>query len=279
MSGSLRLAAALFCWAAGLGTGAAFGQNAILTDEPDPNVVPFEVRNVGIEERLGEEVPGDPAFRDHTGNVVTLGRYFDGVRPVVLTLNYARCPKICDTQLRSLAQTAAAMELTAGEDYRLVTVSIDPREGPTVSASRRRGYLGEVGRGNWSFLTGSPGSIAAVAAAVGFNYEFDPVRNEYHHAPAAIVLTPDGTISRYLHGLAVDPETLRLSLVEAADGGIGTTADYFPLICYRYDPATGEYVPRTARLAMTATGAVFAVLFGGSLAYFWRRSVRDRPAV
>lgn len=253
----------------------AFGQSAVVPDAPDPNVVPFEVREVTVQEKLGDRVPGDVFFRDHAGGVVKFGDLFDGSRPVVLTLNYSRCPKICDTQLRNLAETAAAMELTPGEDYRLVTVSIDPKEGPTVSAGRRRGYLDVVGRGNWSFLTGSPASINKLARAVGFRYKHDPVRDEYHHPPVAILLTPDGVVSRYLHGLSFEEDTLRLSLIEASEGEIGTTADYFPMICYRYDPATGKYVPNVARMTMTATGAVFTVVFGGALAFFWRRSLRD----
>ena len=252
----------------------ACGQ-AVVPDAPDPNVVPFEVREVTVQEKLGQEVPGGLLFRDHTGNLVELGDLFDGTRPVVLTLNYSRCPKICDTQLRNLAETVGAMDLTAGEDYRMVTVSIDPKEGPEVSASRRRGYLDVIGRGNWSFLTGSPGAIRKLARSVGFRYKHDPVRDEYHHPPVAILLTPDGTVSRYLHGLSFDRDTLRLSLIEASEGEIGTTADYFPMICYRYDPATGKYVPNVARMTMTAAGAVFTVLFGGTLAFFWRRSLRD----
>ena len=271
---ALRTAAVL---AASLLAPAAFGQ-AVRPAEPDPNVVPFEVREVTVEEKLGDRVPGDLLFRDHAGGIVELGDLFDGTRPVLLTLNYSRCPKICDTQLRNLAETAAAMELEPGEDYRLVTVSIDPREGPRVSRGRRRGYLDVVGRGDWSFLTGAPGAIRSLAAAVGFRYRFDPVRDEYHHPPVAILLTPEGVVSRYLHGLSFEADTLRLSLVEASEGEIGTTADYFPLVCYRYDPATGKYVPNTARLVMTVAGAGFVVLFGGALAFFWRRSLREDAA-
>ena len=256
----------------------AFGQGAVVPDAPDPNVVPFEVREVTVQEKLGDRVPASPLFRDHVGGVVKFGDLLDGTRPVLLTLNYSRCPKICDTQLRNLAETAAAMDLTPGDDYRLVTVSIDPREGPTVSASRRRGYLKLTGKGNWSFLTGPPPSINRLARAVGFRYKHDRVRDEYHHPPVAILLTPDGVVSRYLHGLSFDADTLRLSLVEASEGEIGTTADYFPMICYRYDPATGKYVPNVARMTMTAAGAVFTVLFGGTLAFFWRRHGRAPAA-
>ena len=277
MNASRPLAAALLTLFA---AAPAVGQSAVVPDQPDPNVVPFEVREVTVQEKLGDRVDGDGVlFRDHVGGVVEFADLFDGVRPVVLTLNYSRCPKICDTQLRNLAETAADMDLTPGDDYRLVTVSIDPREGPTVSSSRRRGYLEVVGKGNWSFLTGSPKSIRTVARAVGFRYKHDPVRDEYHHPPVAILLTPDGTVSRYLHGLSFEEDTLRLSLIEASEGEIGTTADYFPMICYRYDPATGKYVPNVARLTMTAAGAVFTVLFGGVMAFlWWRGGRRSEPA-
>ena len=244
---------------------------------PDPNVVPFEVRDVGVEEQLGEQVPANLLFRDHTGNRVRLGDYFDGTRPVILTLNYSRCPKICDAQLRNLALTLGELDLTAGEDYRVVTVSIDPSEGPDVSASRRRGYVGEMGKGNWSFLTGLPESIARLARAVGFNYNYDAATREFHHSPVAVLLTPTGRVGRYLHGITFEPDTVRLSLVETGEGTLGTTSDYFPLICYRYDPERGTYVTRKAELLMAGTGFAFVLLFGGWLSYQWRHA-RGTPA-
>ena len=275
LAATILSAAALLCAAP-----AVFGQ-AVRPDRPDPNVVPFEIREVGVDEKLGDQVPADLLFRDHAGARVRLGDYFDGTRPVLLTLNYSRCPKICDTQLRNLATALGELDLTAGTDYRVVTVSIDPREGPETSASRRRGYVGVMGKGTWSFLTGNPPAINTLARAVGFRYKYDRERDEYHHSPVAILLTPTGSISRYLHGIggpAFAPDTVRLSLLEAGEGTIGSTADYFPLICYRYDPEKGHYVTRTAEMLMAGAGLGFVVLFGGTLAYYFRRGESVREA-
>ena len=264
--------AALVCLAP-----AAFGQ-AVRPDRPDPNVLPFEVREVGIDEKLGDQVPADLLFRDHVGNLVRLGDLFDGTRPVILTLNYSRCPKICDTQLRNLAETLSDLDLTAGEDYRVVTVSIDPTDDAGVAASRRRGYVGLMGKGSWSFLTGTPGAIAKLTRAVGFRYAYDPDLKEYHHSPVAVLLTPTGRIGRYLHGLGFEEDTLRLSLVETGEGKLGSTSDYFPLICYRYDPEKGHYVARRAELLMAGAGLLFVGLFGGTLLHHWRRAGRAAAA-
>ena len=259
--------------------GPAFGQ-AVRPEQPEPNVLPFAVRDVGVDEKLGERVPGELIFLDHTGNPVRLATFLDGTRPVLLTMNYSRCPKICDTQLRNLGHALAEMEdFTAGEDYRLVTVSIDPSEGAEIAASRRRAGTALLGRGTWSYWTGRLAQIRRLAAAVGFRYRHDAARDEYHHSPVAVLLTPDGTISRYFHGLTFEPETLRLSLIEAGDGTVGETSDYFPLICYRYDPAAQAYVPNLARIIMAVTGAVFTVALGMFLGALWVRGmVRAKAA-
>ncbi|MFH5802533.1 SCO family protein [Alienimonas sp. DA493] len=269
MTRPLALAVAALC---GLLCPALASAQAVRPDKPDPNVVPFEVREVGVDEKLGDQVPADLLFRDHTGNRVRLGDYFDGTRPVILTLNYSRCPKICDMQLQNLARTLGELDVTAGDDYRVVTVSIDPSEGPEVAESRRRGYVRLMGKGNWSFLTGTPASIARLARAVGFRYKYEPSTKEYHHAPVAILLTPTGRVGRYHHRLDFDPETLKLGLIETGEGTLGTTSEYFPLICYRYDPERAAYVPRVAEMLMAGAGFLFVVGFGGWLSWQWRRS-------
>ncbi|MEM9703060.1 MAG: hypothetical protein AAF907_11525, partial [Planctomycetota bacterium] len=152
-----------------------------------------------------------------------------------------------------------------------VTVSIDPTEGPDVAESRRRGYVGLMGKGNWSFLTGSPGPIKQLARSVGFNYKYESSSKEYHHAPVAILLTPTGRVGRYHHRLDFDPETLKLGLVETGEGTLGSTSDYFPLICYRYDPERAAYVPRLAEGLMAGAGALFVVGFGTWLSRQWFR--------
>ena len=269
--------AALLC---GLSFPSVAPAQAVRPDRPDPNVVPYEVREVGVQETLGAQVPADLLFRDHTGNLVRLGDLFDGTRPVLLTLNYSRCPKICDAQLRNLATALGDLDETAGEDFRVVTVSIDPTEGPEVAEERRRGYVDLMGRGNWSFLTGSPPAIAQLARSVGFRYRYVPETDEYHHAPAAIFLTPAGLVGRYWHRLTFEPDTLRLNLVETGQGRMGTTTDQFRMLCYTWDEERAGYYPRKAALLMAGAGFAFVVGFGGWLAWQWFRSrARAEPAV
>ena len=245
---------------------------AVRPDPADPNVIPYEMREVGVDEKLGAQVPADLLFRDHTGNRVRLGDYFDGTRPVILTLNYSRCPKICDAQLRNLATTLGELDLTAGEDFRVVTVSIDPSEGPEIAESRRRGYVGLMGKGNWSFLTGNPGAIARLTRAVGFKYKYVPETGDFHHAPVAILLTPSGQAGRYLHRLSFEPGTLRFALIETGQGTLGTTTDEFRHLCYTWDPERAAYVPRKAALLMAGAGFLFVVGFGGWLSWHWSNS-------
>ncbi|NNJ24821.1 SCO family protein [Alienimonas chondri] len=270
-----RFASTLAVALCGLIATAVAPAQALRPERPDPNVVPFEVRDVGVDEKLGDQVPADIAFRDHVGNMVRLGDYYDGTRPVILTLNYSRCPKVCDIQLRNLATTLGGLDVTAGEDFRVVTVSIDPTEGPEVAEERRRGYVRLMGKGNWSFLTGNPGSIKRLARAVGFKYVYEPSKQEYHHSPVTILLTPTGRVGRYHHRLDFEPDTLKLGLVETGEGTLGTTSDYFPLICYRYDPEHGTYVTRKAEMLMAGAGFLFVVGFGSWLSRQWQRSRRS----
>ena len=246
---------------------------------PGPTLPPRQTVDVGVDPQLDVALPLDLPFKDHTGAWVTLGDYFGDGKPVLLSLNYTNCPKLCTVQLDGLADGLAAVEgLTPGEDFTLVSVSIDPGESTARAAESRRKYVGRLGRGDWNFLTGSHRSIKALAEAVGFRYRYDPVRNEFFHEAVAILCTPDGRTSRYLHTVRFDPATLKLSLLETSRGRIGELVDYWPLTCFRYDPESGTYQVAKARILMTAAGCGFVLLFGGFLAFNWMRSTADARA-
>jgi len=201
----------------------------------------------GMDQHLGAQVDLSLPFRDEAGAPITLAQVAAG-RPVLLVLAYYRCPMLCTYVLNGLAQGLDGISLQPGRDYRVAAVSIDPREGPELAAAKKRAYLARVGRDagaeeGWRFLTGDPPSIAALAASVGFRYAYDTASGEYAHPAAVIALTPDGRVSRYFPGVDFPPRDLRLGLVEASRGKLGSLSDRMFLACYRYNPVTGRYAP------------------------------------
>jgi protein SCO1 len=252
--------------------------------EAPPTDLPAKVlEDVRIEERLGNRVPLDVELVGADGLPWKLGRAFDGTRPVVLALVYYDCPMLCGLILSGTAKAMRESGLVLGRDYQAVTVSFDPEEKPAQGAERRRGYLQSMGRpdqgSDWPFAVGAAEATRAVADAVGFHYAKDPATGEWAHMAAIFVLTPDGRVSRYLYGVEYAPKDLRLALVEAADGKVGTSLDRFLLTCYRYDPATRKYQPYIfgiVRAAAVATLVVLAGLIGGLV---WReRGTKRRRA-
>ena len=219
---------------------------------------PEQLEEVGIEEHRDTQLPLDAKFRNQDGEVTTLRDIFRGDVPVILSLNYSNCPMLCSTQLTGLTNSLRSLEWSAGTHFRVVSVSIDPEEEPRRAKETRDKYAELYGRGTagWSFLVGPQSSIDAVAEAVGFNYTFLPENGQYAHAAVAVLCTPDGRISRYLYGVAFPEQTLRLSLVEASEGKIGGPGEQLLLYCFHYDPNTGTYAPRAARLVMSVGGCV-----------------------
>ncbi len=201
-------------------------------------------RDIRIEQKLNNPVPLDCRFVDAQGRRVQLGDLLDG-RPVVLNLVYFECPMLCNLATNGLIRSLRALSFEAGQEFTVITVSFDPREGPEMAAAAKRTALKRYGRAadgeGWHFLTGKEESIRRLADAVGFRYRFDPESGQYLHAAGLMVLTPAGRVSRYLFGIDYAPRDLRLSLVEAAENKIGTTTDQVLLLCYQYDPATGKY--------------------------------------
>lgn len=237
------------------------------------------LKQIGVDEKLGGAVPLELLLRDAEGSSVRLGDYFGG-GPVVLTLNYYTCPMLCPLTLRSLLSTVAGMRgLALSRDFRIVTVSIDPDE--RVDAARARaGEMHAMMRGiatpasRWPFLYGGREEIGKLTSAAGFRYR--KVGNEFAHPDVALVLTPDGKISRYLYGVHQDPRDLRMALIEAAGGRIGesTMLNRALLFCFHYDPVERKYA-LYARNLMKA-GGIFTLVFLGGL--YLALSKRRRPA-
>lgn len=232
---------------------------------------PALLTDVGIDQKLNERVPLNLSFRDDTGNPVRLREYF-GEKPVILSLVYYDCPMLCTQVLNGLERSLQGISLDVGKQFNVVTLSINPRETPGLAAVKKRIYAGMYGRRlaeqGWHFLTGEEEAIKELARAVGFHYAYDPESGQYAHATAIMVLTPDGRLSRYFYGIQYPSRDLRLGLVEASAGKIGTPVDQLLLFCYHYDPATGKYglvilnVVRAAGLAtVLAIAGLVLVLF------------------
>ena len=224
---------------------------------------------IGIDQRLGERVPLDLAFRDETGTEVRLNEILDK-RPAILSLVYYECPMLCTQVLNGLLRSLRVLSLDVGREFEVITVSIDPGETPALAAAKKKEYVGRYGRdgaaGGWHFLTGTPERIEELAEAVGFRYEYDPETDLYVHASGIMVLTPAGELARYFYGVEFAPKDLRLGLIEAAEERIGNAVDQVLLLCYQYDPTTGKYglvILNSLRVAGAATVAVLAALVIG----------------
>jgi protein SCO1/2 len=232
---------------------------------PPANVRPPGLQNVGIEQRLNQQVPLDLAFRDETGKAVRLADYF-GQKPVILNLVYYKCPMLCSQVLIGLTGALKVLKFDVGHQFNVLTVSFNPRETPDLALATKADYLKRYGRAGaaegWHFLTGPEESIRALTQAVGFEYQYDPKTDQYAHATAIVVLTPDGRVAEYYYGVEFAPKDLRLGLIQAASGKIGNLVDEVLLYCYHYDPAAGRYGAVISRI-LKLSGIVTILVLGG----------------
>ena len=232
---------------------------------------------VGIDQRLDSPLPLDTKFRDEAGREVRLGDYF-GKRPVVLALVYYECPMLCTRVLDGLVRATKVLTFTPGQEYDVVAISFDARERAPLALRKKQAYLRQFGKPEtsaaWHFLTGDPQSIKAVTEAAGFRYVYDAHTNQFAHASAIYVVTPQGRMSRYFYGIEYSPKDLRLGLIEAAQNKIGSPVDQLLLFCFHYDPATGKYTPIALNI-LRAAGAATVLALGG---FILLMLIRERRA-
>ena len=233
-------------------------------------VRPELLKEVGIDQKLNSAVPLDLAFRDEAGRPVKLSQYF-GSKPVILSLVYYNCPMLCTQVLNGLDRGLKNVQLDLGKDFDAITVSIDPSESAKLAAAKRDLYTGIYGRPGaaegWHFLTGDEAQIKQLADAAGFRYAYDAESKQFAHASGIMLLTPSGKISRYFYGIQYPSRDLRLGLVEASEGKIGSPVDQILLFCYHYDPVTGKYgivisriIKAAGLLTVLAVGLMILVL-------------------
>ncbi len=236
---------------------------------------PEILKQIGIDQKLDAPLPLDAPVRDETGRTLRLGDLF-GKRPVVLAFVYYNCPMLCTQVLNGLVASLNVMSLEAGQDFDVVAISFDARETPAMAAAKKDAYLTRYKHPNaaagWHFLTADGATIERLTKAAGFRFKYDERLEQFAHASAIMVVTPDGRLARYFYGIEYAPRDLRLGLVEASAGKIGTPVDQILLYCFHYDPSRGKYgwvVVRMIRLAGLATLAILGVAI-------WRMS-RRRP--
>jgi len=269
---SSRFQAALLLALAGLCASSVSAQQLTTT--------PAILGKVGITQNLNTQIPPELAFRDETGKTVQIGDYF-GKKPIVLSLVYFDCPALCTEVLNGELRTMKAISLDLGKDFEAVTVSFEPKDTPALAKAKRDVYAGQYGRPDaaehWHFLTGDQTSIDALTNAVGFHYAYDAAIRQYAHAAAILVLTPDGRIDRYFYGVQYPARDVRLGLVEASQGKIGTVTDHAMLYCYQYDPMTGKYGVVVINVLRAAGGLTVLILGIFMIIMFLRE--RKRPVI
>jgi len=230
---------------------------------PPANMRPPGLKHVGIEQHLNEQIPPNLAFRDETGKPVQLGDYF-GSKPLILNLVYYQCPMLCGEVMSGLESALRVLKFDVGNQFDVLTISFDPKETPEMASAKKADILKRYGRAGaasgWHFLTGPQNSIDALTNAAGFQYDYDPKTQQFAHATAIMILTPEGKIAQYYYGVEFAPKDLRLGLIQASQSKIGNVVDEVLLYCYHYDPDKGKYGAIISRVLKLAAGATIFVL-------------------
>ena len=242
-------------------------------------VRPPVLKDVGIDQLLNNQVPLDLEFRDEDGRTVKLAEYFKD-KPVVLSLVYYSCPRLCTQVLTGLLGALKGLPMTPGKEFVNLSVSFDPRETPQLAAAKKAEYLKRYDRpgaeAGWHFLTGDEASIQALTRAVGFRYVWDPVTKQYAHAGGIMILTPQGKVSRYFYGIEYAPRDLRFGVIDASAGKVGSLADRIIFYCYQYDPERGTYGLVVMRILRVFAGMTITTLV--ALFLFLRRKEKQKAA-
>lgn len=238
------------------------------------NETPKELQDVGITEKLSTNIDTNLTFTDETGQQVTLAKYLNGQRPVLLSIIYYDCPGLCNYHLNGVTETLKKMTWIPGREFDIIAVSMNHRENSELALRKKTNYLKEYGRpesaAGWHFLTGTEENIKKLTEQVGFRFHWIESEGQYAHASAAIVVTPKGMISRYLHGILFDPRDMKLALLEASNGKVGNVVDQLLMFCYHFDPAKNKYTLYAFNV-MRIGASIFALIMAMVLIPFWLR--------
>jgi protein SCO1 len=257
----------------------SYGDKAAGTNSGDqlPNVL----QKVQVTQRLNAQLPLDTPFVDDTGAPVTLGKYFDGKHPAVVSLVYYNCPMLCSEEMDGLVSALLMVHLTPGKDFQIVVISIDPSETPELAAKKKAFYVKRYGHpetaDGWHFLTGQRPAIDAAADAIGFGYVRVPGPDgkltQYAHASSIEIATPQGKLAQYYLGVEYSPKDVLLGLIDASGNKIGSPVANILTYCYHYDPQTNKHSLIVARVVQL--GGIATVLSLGSFMFvMFRRDIK-----
>ncbi len=251
-------------------------QVAPLTAETQPK----ELAGVGIDEKLGHQLDLNMKFKNEQGQLVTLGSFFDGHLPVIISPVYFSCPGLCNFHLNGLTDGLKGMDWTVGEKFKVLSISFDSKETPALATKKKETYMKLYGRGgveaSWSFLTGDEENVKALTQAIGFKYHWNEQANDWAHASAALVVSPKGVITRYLPGILFEPKDIKLAVIESGKGQVGTFVDQLILYCFHYNPTQSKYTLAAFNI-MKAGGGLTVLLIALWLLPLWYRG-RRRPS-
>jgi protein SCO1/2 len=224
---------------------------------------------IGITENMGAQIDLNLAFTDETGKAVQLRNYFSEKKPVIISMAYYECPMLCGVVLNAMVDGVKEMTWVPGREFTMVNVSIDPREKSDLASEKKKNLVAALGKpeaaAGWHFLTGEESQIKSLATQLGFGYRWDENEKQYAHGAGIFVLTPEGKLSRVLYGVQYRPSDLRLSLLEASSGKIGTIIDRIILFCYAYNPHLRQYsmvLTRVVQLGAIVTMLLLGVFIG-----------------
>lgn len=237
---------------------------------------PKPLENVGLNPVLGTQLPLDAELTDETGKAIPLSTWFDGRRPVLLVMSYYECPMLCGLVLNGVRKSIGELDWLPGDHYQIVTISIDPDEGPKLAAAKKASIANAFPRPeqrdaaakNWAFLVGKNGSEKRVADAVGFGYKWDEATSQWAHGAAIFLVSPTGKLTRALFGLEYPARDLKLGLLEASEGKVGTLAEKLMLFCYHYDPKGNKYAILATRLVSLGGALTVALMLVAWLAWY-----------
>jgi len=246
---------------------------------PTPaDVTPGQLQGVDMDYKLGAQLSPDLVFTDHNGERVPFTELFDGRRPVVLQMGYYQCPMLCGLVFQGVQKVVGETSLELGEDYQVVTVSIDPAEQPSLARQKRSVITGDLtiaeGETGWHFMVGESHMIERLADEVGFGFKWVRQQQQFAHPAVIMILSPDGTVTRYLSGINYDEQTFRMSLVEASEGKVGTLKDQFLLTCLHFDPSLGKYSMTAMGIMRLGGGLTVLLLIGAIGGFVWRDARR-----
>jgi protein SCO1/2 len=249
--------------------------------ESQTNGLPDALQKVGIDQKLGDQLPFDTDVKDENGKLVKIRDYYKSGRPTIVAFVYYECPMLCNEVLNGLTGSLKGISLNAGKDFDVIAISFDPRENdkPDLAKNKKANYMERYGRpgteNGWHFLTATQDSIAKLTSAVGFKYEWDEKTQQFAHVGGVMITTADGKLSRYFYGIDYAPRDLKFGLMESAEAKIGNPAERLLLYCYHYDPASGKYGLAILRVLRAASVLTIAAI-GAMLFMFWRRNKNKR---